>query len=681
MDLSTPISQFGVSLRLNAKKLEKLGISTLQDLLYFFPTRYDDLRLISPIGLSQAGEVVTVQGIVQNIHNTYARNRFQIQKVIVSDDSGEIECVWFNQPFITRILKIGSHISISGKVEQGLNKKTLKVKNYEVLDSDSGATLHTGALVPVYHETRGLTSKWIRGRVREVLNQLDGTLQEYLPDIVLQQEKLMPLDEALEKIHFPKDLESAEIARRRFAFEELLLVQLAATIRRREWNTIQSTVSLKIEKFRLKIKKYINSLPFTLTKAQQKAVESILEDLSQKKPMNRLLEGDVGSGKTVVASVACYVAFLNGKQTAFMAPTEILAQQHFQTLTRFLEPMGVKIQLFTSTHKKKDNNEPFDIAVGTHALLNETITFDSLGLVVIDEQQRFGVNQRGVLRDKGQSPHFLTMTATPIPRTVLLTLYGDLDLSYLDELPSGRKKVKTWLVPNEKRLASYEWIKQKINEKDKNGHKNQVFIVCPFIEESESMTTVKAAKKEFEYLKNEVFIDFSVGLLHGKIKNKEKQEILDDFHDGKLDILVATPVVEVGIDIPNATVMLIEAADRFGLAQLHQLRGRVGRSDKQSFCLLFSESESASTRERLKGLETMYLGAELAEFDLKRRGPGDMYGTQQHGINGFKVASYTDFDMIEKTKQEALGLVDTLSSYPLLQDKVKQAIIQRVNPD
>lgn len=681
MDLSTPISQLGVSLRLNAKKLEKLGIYTLQDLLYFFPTRYDDLRLVSSIGLSQAGETVTIQGRVQNVNNTYARNRFQIQKVIVSDETGEIECVWFNQPFITRILKEGSHISVSGKVEQGFNKKTLKVKNYEVLDSDSGATLHTGALVPVYHETRGLTSKWIRGRVREVLNQLNGNLQEYLPDVVLQREKLMPLDEALEKIHFPKDLESAEIARRRFAFEELLLVQLAATIRRKEWNAIQSTVPLEIEKFRPDIKKYIESLPFTLTSAQQKAVESILEDLAQKKPMNRLLEGDVGSGKTVVASVACFVAFLNHKQTAFMAPTEILAQQHFQTLKRFLEPMGAKIQLFTSTHKKKKGDEPFDIAVGTHALLNDTIIFENLGLVIIDEQQRFGVNQRGVLRDKGQSPHFLTMTATPIPRTVLLTLYGDLDLSYLDELPSGRKKVKTWLVPNEKRLASYDWIKQKINEKDKDGHKNQVFIVCPFIEESESMATVKAAKKEFEYLKNDIFPEFSVGLLHGKIKNKEKQEILDDFHDGRLDILVATPVVEVGIDIPNATVMLIEAADRFGLAQLHQLRGRVGRSDKQSFCLLFSESESAATRERLKGLETMYLGAELAEFDLKRRGPGDMYGTQQHGINGFKVASYTDFDMIEKTKQEALALVDTLSSYPLLQDKVKQAIIQRVNPD
>jgi ATP-dependent DNA helicase RecG len=524
--------------------------------------------------------------------------------------------------------------------------------------------------VPVYSETRGISSKWLRRQVFKLLEE-KNQLKDYLPEIIIKANGLMKLSDAIEKIHFPKTLEEAEVARQRLSFDELFDIQLAAIIRRKAWE--KNTIKKPWKDFNTKANNFIKKLPFELTNAQQRSVKEILTDLSSTKPMNRLLEGEVGSGKTVVGAITMYVAFLNGFQSAFMAPTEILAQQHYQTLKVLLEPLGVKVELFTSSTK---NNQEFNVAIGTHALVYKKVKFDKLGLVIIDEQQRFGVEQRTIIKEKGKNVHLLTMTATPIPRTVALTMYGDLDLSILDEMPVGRKLVKTWLVPPEKRSGAYTWIEKQIKE-----NTDQVFIVCPFIEESESMLTVKAATKEFARLQKEIFPNLKLGLLHGKMKATEKESILNDFRDKKIDILVSTPVVEVGIDIPNATVMLIEEADRFGLAQLHQLRGRVGRSDKQSYCLLFTSSVNETTIERLKALETIYSGAALAELDLKLRGAGEIYGTSQHGKQVLKVASFSDFALIDKTKKEAEKIFPEIDKYPELLEKTKQINLSHVSPD
>jgi ATP-dependent DNA helicase RecG len=392
------------------------------------------------------------------------------------------------------------------------------------------------------------------------------------------------------------------------------------------------------------------------------------------------LEGDVGSGKTVVAALAIYIAWLNGTQSTLMAPTEILANQHYQTLKQLLEPFGIKISLLTGKQKtpKKDSQATADLIVGTHALIYQKAQFQKLGLVVIDEQHRFGVAQRGELIKKaslptGITPHILTMTATPIPRTITLTLYGDLSLSVLDELPPGRQKIKTWLVPPQKRQAAYDWVRQQV--KNFGG---QVFIICPFIEPSETLQSVKAAKVEFENLAQKVFPDLKLGLLHGRMKNKEKNDVMDKFRKGELDILVSTPVVEVGVDIPRATIMLIEGAERFGLAQLHQLRGRVGRSNKESYCLLFTEILNDKSLQRLKALEKINEGIKLAELDLTLRGPGEIYGTAQHGFFDLKIASFTDKDLIEKTKTAAQEILPQINNYPLLQAKLKKDKIELI---
>jgi ATP-dependent DNA helicase RecG len=516
----------------------------------------------------------------------------------------------------------------------------------------------------------------------------------------------MKLQEALQEVHFPQNLKGAEHARERLAFDELFLLQLAAQKRRTAWKEQQVGNAFAIEKHAAKHKKIIKSLPFKLTTAQERAVADILKDLSQDKPMNRLLQGDVGSGKTVVAAIAMYEAYLNGFQSVLMAPTEILATQHYNSIAKTLETFGVKVELVTGSKKtikpvipakagiqSKKNalitgsriksgmttdtaQTDFHILIGTHAVLSERVQFGNLGLVIIDEQQRFGVQQRSIIRQKGDNPHLLTMTATPIPRTVALTMYGDLDLSYLNEMPHGRKQIKTWLVPPEKRDSAYEWIRKQVTETD-----SQIFIICPFIEVSESQMTIKAAAKEFERLSKDVFSDLKLGLLHGKLKSKEKNEVLKQFKEKAFDILVATPVVEVGIDIPNATVIMIEASERFGLAQLHQLRGRVGRGDKQSYCLLFTDSKQAQTSQRLKGMETLYSGAELAELDLKLRGPGSIYGTAQHGIPQLKVASFSDTDMLQRAKHIADTFFSSLAMYPKLEEKVAQVTLKEVSPD
>lgn len=704
MILQTPLSKANNRVyKMYAGRLEKLGINTLEDFLYHLPHRYEDYSIISKINTIQPGEVVTIQGHVLDIKNQYMRGAKikTMQKALIADETGTIELTWFNQPFLTKTILQNAAISVSGRVERFGKNVTLQTPEFEILyNGQSG--IHTGRLIPVYPETKGISSKWLRRQVHNIIEANKEQLVDYLPAELIKNNNFLPLPEAIQEAHFPRNIETAEQAKTRLAFDELFLMQLAARKRRETWKEKQEGIPFDIENCKLKIENFIASLPFSLTQAQRKAVDDILHDVTKKKAMNRLLQGDVGSGKTVVAAIAMYAAHLNGYQSVLMAPTEILAEQHYATISRLLEPFGVKVDLVTGSKKtysssgakrsrevksKKASgsrllsvartiNTNFNILVGTHAVLSEKIVFDKLALIVIDEQQRFGVEQRAIIRQKGQNPHLLTMTATPIPRTVALTMYGDLDLSYLNEMPYGRKKVKTWLVPPEKRNAAYEWIRKEIIET-----KSQVFIICPFIEESESMQTIKAASKEYEYLKKTVYPELKLGLLHGKLKGKEKDEVLQQFRDKTFDILVATPVVEVGIDIPNATVIMIEAADRFGLAQLHQLRGRVGRGEKQSYCLLFTESKSDQTFVRLKSMETIYSGAELAELDLKLRGPGNMYGLAQHGIPKLKVASFSDTNMIRKAKQAADAVFHSLADYPALEEKVNSFTLQNVSPD
>lgn len=673
MDLNTPLSKGSRIYKMYANRLAKLGIIKVEDFLYHIPFRYDDYSLISKIDKVQEGETVTIIGEVKDIKNIFTRRYKKIQKAIIQDETGTIEAIWFNQPFILNIIKKSNRVSLSGKIKRNLNKNTLESPEYEVLNADS-KNIHTGRLVPVYPQTWGVSSKWLRKQVYLTLEENGKNLDDYLPQQIIGDEKLVPLKKAIYNIHFPQSLDQADLAKKRLAFDELFLMQLSGLIKKQEWKEIKSGKKFEIKKFAEKIEEYIQSLPFELTTSQKKATHEIIEDLSLEKPMNRLLEGDVGSGKTVVGTVAIYLAFLNKLQTVLMAPTEILANQHYVTIHNLLAPFGVKVQLRTSGSKK--NNSDFDILVGTHAVISPKINLKKLGLVIIDEQQRFGVEQRAMVRNKGENPHFLTMTATPIPRTVALTMYGDLDLSYLDEMPKGRQRVKTWLVNEEKRHNAYKWIEEQII-----NNRDQAFIICPFIEESESMITVKAAVKEFEKLKKEIFPKLKICLLHGKMKSSEKEESLKKFKEGKYDILVATPVVEVGIDIPNATIMFIEGAERFGLSQLHQLRGRVGRGEKQSYCLLFTESKSPKTIDRLKTLEQVYIGAKLAEYDLKARGPGELYGKLQHGVPNLKVATFSDFNLIRKTKNIAQNLLKDIDSYPKIKNKLMSSELKSISPD
>ena len=644
LTFATPVTKVPLVGPAYARRLEKLGIFTVKDLLYHIPSRYDDFSIISKANQLQDGETVTIQGEVLEMKNQFTRRGFVLQKAVIQDDTGTAEALWFNQRFLPQAIHKGDKISLSGKVKN----RHLESPDYEVVRQ--GRTIHTGRLVPVYPETAGISSKWLRSRINAVLNQIK--IIDYLDD------QSIDLNTAVHQIHFPENLAQAEKARERLAFDELLISQLEAMERKKQLQKKTVGNKFKIVDIRKKLGEFVKKLPFELTSAQKNAIDDIYQDFAHDIPMNRLLQGDVGSGNTVVAALAMLAAYLNGYQSVLMAPTEILAEQHYKTLSALLAPL--KIGVGIATGSKKDLN--FDVLVGTHALIN--INFKKLGLVVIDEQHRFGVEQRAALAAKGGScpPHVLTMTATPIPRTVALTLYGDLDVSYLFEMPIGRIPIKTWLVSAEKRQAAYDWI---------NKQHTQTFIICPLIEESESLRTVKSAKAEYERLQKTIFSGLKLGLIHGRLKPKEKDSVLTAFRTKKLDILVATPVVEVGIDIPSATVMVIEAADRFGLAQLHQLRGRVGRGSKQSYCLLFTETKNAVSR--LKYMEKLHDGLQLAEVDLKFRGPGQRYGLAQHGKWDLKIASFDDLKLVEKSNQFAQKVLTHPDQFPLLFDMIKQS--------
>jgi ATP-dependent DNA helicase RecG len=691
MNLTTPIFQLSGIGPSFIWKLNKLNIFTVEDLIYHFPFRYDDFSNTTNALEAKEGEKVTLRGEIWSIKNIYTRSGKVLTQAVFNDGTSPIELTWFNQSYLTKMIQTGDRLQVSGKVKGYKNKFSLvapvweKITDVQIPDPIKREPLHTGRLVPVYPETFGLTSKWLRTKISSFLPRVELFINDPLPEEIKQQ--MLPLKEALGKIHFPETEEDVMKSRERLGFDELFYIQLATQKARADWKSKPSVEKLEIRNWKLEIRNFIDSLPFKLTTAQLRVIDEIMADLQSGQPMNRLVQGEVGSGKTVVAAVIAYLAFLEGKRTLYMAPTEILAFQHHSTLTRLLGGYGVEVGIYTGSRKFSQGKEergkrketklhpsPFilhpNIIVGTHALLSEKLNLDKVGLVIVDEQQRFGVEQRTILRNKAEVPHFLTMTATPIPRTVALTLYGDLDLSIIDELPRGRKPVRTHVVPNKKRADAYQFIKKKVLESG-----DQVYIITPFIEPSETMVSVKAAKDEFERLKKEVWPDLRLGLLHGKLKSKEKEQVLNDFKDHQLDILVSTSVVEVGVDVSNATIMIIEGAERFGLSQLHQLRGRVGRGEKDSFCFLFPTKEDSQTVSRLRNLEKTNNGLELAELDLKIRGTGEIFGTRQAGRFELKIASFSDLTLIEKTREAARQILSKdpkLANYPQLQLKLAQ---------
>jgi len=716
MNLSTPIEKITGVGPVFQKRLKKLGIKTVQDLLFHFPYRYDDFSNLIPIAKAKINEICTVRGKILGIKTirTWKRRMF-LTEAILEDETGAIKITWFNQPYLTKILKKEDYVFLSGKVTIGDKGAYLAnpayEKDYQKTENKKkrAALTHTGRLVPVYPETERLSSRWLRSILKFLLLNLKYEIRETLPEKILKEQKFMPLEKALWQIHFPDSIKEAEKAKERFSFEELFFIELFVLRERARLNR-EKAVSIP---FNIDLtKRFVDSLPFKLTDAQRKSAYQILKDIEKSRPMNRLLEGDVGSGKTVVAAIAALNTVKNKYQAAFMAPTEILAKQHFQEVAKLLKDFNLNIGLLTGKQdqfrSKKLKNEvveisrkkllekslsgEIDILIGTHALIQDKVKFGKLGLVILDEQHRFGVEQRAKLIKNsrlrqgfgGQTriiPHLLSMTATPIPRTLALTIYGDLDLSLIDELPKGRKKIITKVISPEEREKTYNFIRKEV----KKGR--QIFVICPRIEKSEIRNSksetqgkdllgwaeAKAVKEEYEKLSKKIFPDLKVGMLHGKMKTKEKEKIMKDFKNKKIDVLVSTSVVEVGIDVPNATVMMIEGVERFGLAQLHQFRGRVGRAGYQSYCLLFTESPARKTKQRLNALITSEDGFKLAEKDLEIRGPGDFSGARQWGIPDLMMNSLTDIKLVEKTREAAKEILiedPQLKKYPQLLSKL-----------
>ena len=679
--LDTSISKLP---RINEKylrKFHKLGLSTVRDLLYHFPNRYDDFSKVIPISELKLNEIATIQGEIVKIQNIYtAKKHMALTQATIQDKTGKVRITWFNQPFLINNIKPGKKISLSGKYAMGPKGPYISSPSYELITLGKVFT-HTAGLVPIYPETIGLGSRFLRYYIKLVLPTIEK-IQEFIPWYILKRQKFPEIKTALKNIHFPKNLKQADEAKKRFAFEELFLLQLFVLQQRQK---IKKEHAFKIPFDKNLIKNFVDSLPFKLTNAQRKSAWEIIQDLAKSQPMNRLLQGDVGSGKTVVATIAALEATKAGSprfgeagyQVAFMAPTEILAQQHFKEIGKLLAPFNIKVGLLTGSEKKFSENT--DIVIGTHALIQNSVKFKNLALVIVDEQHRFGVEQRAtLLRGTKTMPHLLSMTATPIPRTLTLTIYGDLDISLIDEMPKGRQKIITRIVTPNERESAYEFIRREI----KKGR--QCFVICPRIEAAKIdaknllWLEVKAVKEEYEKLATKIFPDLKIEMLHGKIKAKDKDRIMNDFRNKKTNILVSTSVIEVGIDIPNATVMMIEGADKFGLAQLHQFRGRVGRGEHQSYCFLLSTSGQETSR--LKALQKCENGFELAEKDLEIRGPGQFYGVRQSGLPDLAMNGLKNIHLVKSTREEALGLLSKdpeLKNHPLLSKKLsnfKQAI-------
>ncbi|MFA7653773.1 MAG: ATP-dependent DNA helicase RecG [Candidatus Magasanikbacteria bacterium] len=710
IDLSAKIIALNRVGKTLARRFKYLGIVTAQDLLFYFPFRYEDYRQIVPIKDLSDGAMVTVQAKIELIANRRSWKKHKmITEALVADDTGSVRVVWFNQPYIAKTLKIGDAVFLSGKVKSDMLGSQLVNPMYEKVGQ--GDSTHTARLVPIYPLTAGITQKQLRFLMGQVIG-LAESAKEWLPDEILEKYDLVDLPHALRGVHFPHDENDLKQSTNRLKFGELFLLQMKAA-RARLAKVSQKASILTFPE--AQIKEFVKGLPFALTRAQKVAAWEILQDLAKPTPMNRLLSGDVGSGKTVVAAMAMYSAALNGYQAVLMAPTEILARQHYDSVSKMLgdkvsiglltrsqieksQIQNDKLQINSKlqiTKIKKDllNNiklGEIKIVIGTHTLLSEKVEFQNLGLTIIDEQHRFGVEQRKTIKEKmvdadTTRSHFLSMTATPIPRSLALLLYGDLELSVLNEMPPGRKKIITKLVEPAKRAKAYDFIDKQV----KAGR--QVFVVCPLIEEQgiknkeksemennnsllltpySFVSEKKSVMSEYEKLSKKIFPDLRVAYLHGKLK--EKDEVMRAFKDDKYDILISTSVVEVGVDVPNASVMMIEGADRFGLAQLHQFRGRVGRAEHQSYCLLFTDNNTARVQERLRYFEQHHDGFKLAEKDLEMRGPGEVYGTQQSGMMNLRLATLADRDLIKKARESAQEIIAHLDKFPILKKKVEK---------
>jgi ATP-dependent DNA helicase RecG len=644
----------------NAASLSKLGLHSLGDMLYYYPRRYDDYSQLKPIKNLMYGEIVTVIGTVQTVNTRPIRGgKASIVEIIISDGTGGLRLSFFNQPWMANRHKPGEAISVSGKIDQYLGRLVMNNPDTESVDIEN---LNTNRIVPVYALTERITQKWLRRIMKQVIEFWAPSVVDALPESVRSSAHLMTLGEALIQVHFPDSQEKLQAARERLGFDEIFYLQMGVLRQKRDWKSVDARrLSVPDEWMSARI----SSLPFTLTSVQQSAIQDIRADLDSGRPMNRLLQGDVGSGKTVVAALAAVIIVDHGAQAAIMSPTSILAEQHYRSFNRLLagengvmKPGQIRLLVGDTPEAEKQvireglADGSIKIVIGTHSLIEDPVAFQDLQFVVIDEQHRFGVEQRAALRTKGTNPHLLVMTATPIPRSLALTLYGDLDLSIMDVMPAGRQPVDTYVLRPQERERAFTLLRGQV----KDG--KQAFIIYPLIEESEKIEA-RAAVDDFETLSREVFHDLKLGLLHGRMRPDEKDQVMLKFRDRQYDILVSTTVVEVGVDVPNATVMIIEGADRFGLAQLHQLRGRVGRGSAQSYCLLIPTHEDATENDRLQAMAESNDGFVLAERDLQKRGPGEFLGTRQAGYaSGLRMASITDVKLIEKARGEAQKLFD-----------------------
>ena len=686
ISLDTPLAANPSIKRPTLARLVHLGLETVGDLLRHFPTRYEDYSQIKPLAEATPGERASFQGTITEIEQSRSfKKKLHLTTATIEDESGTLRIVWFNQKFLDQTLRQGTTIRLSGKVTTDRQGLLLQSPEWEI--ASRGHT-HTARLIPVYPETAGVTSKFFRWQIESLFKrELDIT--DPMPEDILERLHLPDLARAYRMIHYPRTADEYEVARKRFAWDEMFLIQLKALQVREEW---QRDKALGFTDSDDGIDAFITTLPFALTRAQAQAVGMIREDLARTRPMNRLLNGDVGSGKTIVAALACLTVARAGYQAALLAPTEVLARQHFESLRRLFAGEPFEVCLLTSSYQILGGDAVKRptllsairsgiprIIIATHAILQKDLRFHNLALVIVDEQHRFGVAQRAYLHQSAASlndglpdvtPHFLTMTATPIPRTLALAFFGNLDVSLLNEMPADRKPIITKITRNQ---ADRQYIYDFIRGEIKKGR--QAFVILPLVETSEKMTEVKAATVEHDHLSKNIFPDLTLGLLHGKIKAKDKERIMTDFKEKKYDILVATAVVEVGIDIPNASVILIEEADRFGLSQLHQFRGRVGRGEHQSYCFLLPGTNASSENQRLEALEKTSNGFELAEIDLKLRGAGSLFGTRQSGLSDLAMASLGNLRLVSLARDESATLLTTdphLAGHPHLAAALKQ---------
>lgn len=655
-----------------AKLLNKLNINTVEDIIYHFPRDYEDRRNKKKIIELQDGESCTFEAIVfSRMQELKIRKGLSIYKLIVKDESGSATVTWFNQKYLKNTFVIGKPYLFYGKVNRKFGKIEITDPIFE--PADEGTAKHTCQIVPIYPLTSKLSQKVIQGIVRNAIDSIDGKLEEVLPLYIREKYNLAEFNYSIQNIHFPVTAESFEYARKRLVFEELLILQLGLLKIKKSLHDGIKGISFKRMP---QLEDLIETIPFTLTNAQKNVFEEIISDMGSSEPMNRLVQGDVGSGKTIVAVLALFNAVLNGYQGALMAPTEILAEQHFSLVNELLEKFDIKIGLLVGSLSAKAKEKTLkeietgaiDIVVGTHALIEDKVVFDKLGLVITDEQHRFGVRQRAILSKKGVNPDIIVMTATPIPRTLALILYGDLDISIINELPPGRKKIDTFAVDESMRERINGFIRKEVL----SGR--QVYVVCPLVEESEAIT----AKSVMELQKKmqKTFDDLKVGFLHGKMRPKEKEEIMRDFRDKRLHILVSTTVIEVGVNVPNATIMVVENSERFGLAQLHQLRGRVGRGEYQSYCILFYEGDSKVTSERMKVMTKTNDGFVISEKDLEIRGPGEFFGTRQHGLPDLKIANlFRDIEVLKEVQKLCVEIYENDSN---LQNEEHASIKKKV---